>query len=90
MLDQPLSFARVIFWVLLALFAACAVWRLFLGYPKPRSSHRLLAPREVAFLGAAAEATFPAGGAIPLAGRDADLPGYADAFLFSLPAHLRL
>ncbi len=80
----------MIFWILLALFAAYAVWRLFLGYPKPRTSHRLLARREAAFLDAAAEATFPPGGAIPLSGRDADLPGYAEGFLLSLPGRLRL
>lgn len=80
----------MIFWVPLALFAAYSVWRLFLGYPRPSGSHRLIAPREAAFLDAAAEATFPPGGAIPLSGRDADLPGYADSFLLSLPSHLRL
>jgi hypothetical protein len=80
----------VLFWILLALFVAYSVWRLFLGYPKPRSSHRLLARREAAFLDAAAEATFPPGSAIPLSGRDADLPGYTDSFLLSLPGHLRL
>jgi hypothetical protein len=81
-------------WILLAIFVACfvayAVWRLFLGYPRPRRGYRLVAPREVAFLDAAAEASFPSGGVIPLSGRDADLPGYADSFLLSLPGHLRL
>ena len=81
---------RVIVWSLLALVVAYSVWRLFIGYPRPRASYGLLAAREAAFLDAAAEATFPAGGAIPLSGRDADLPSYADAFLRSLPRHLRL
>lgn len=80
----------MIVWSLVALFAAYSVWRLFFGYPRPRGSHRLIAAREAAFLDAAAEATFPPGGAIPLSGRDADLPGYADGFLASLPKHLRL
>jgi hypothetical protein len=80
----------VILWLLLALFAAYAFARILLGYPRPRSALRLLAAREAAFLDAAAEATFPAGGAIPLSGRDADLPGYVDGFLLALPAHLRL
>ena len=39
---------------------------------------------------AAAEATFPAGGAIPLAGGDAELPVYADGFAGALPAAVRL
>ncbi|MFP6622698.1 MAG: hypothetical protein VCC20_04400 [Myxococcota bacterium] len=80
----------MIVWILLALCVAYAVWRLFLGYAKPSGPHRLLARREAAFLEAAAEAMFPPGGAIPLSGRDADLPGYAEAFLVSLPAQLRL
>jgi hypothetical protein len=80
----------VIVWSLLLLFVAYSVWRLFLGYPRPRRTYGLLAAREVAFLDAAAEATFPPGGAIPLSGRDADLPGYAEGFLASLPRHLRL
>jgi hypothetical protein len=80
----------VVFWLLFALFAAYTVWRLFLGYPQPRRRYRLVAVREVAFLEAAAEATFPPGGAVPLSGREADLPGYADSFLGSLPKHLQL
>jgi hypothetical protein len=83
----------VTFWLLLvfgAAFVAYALWRLFLGYPPRGERFRLLSAREAAFLDAAAEATFPAGGAIPLSGRDADLPGYADSFLDSLPSHLRL
>jgi hypothetical protein len=80
----------VIVWTLLVLSGAYAAWRLALGYPKPPRSYRCLARREAAFLEAAAEALFPSGGAIPLSGREADLPGYADSFLLSLPAHLRL
>lgn len=81
-------------WLLFALASVCAcgyaVWRLFLGYPPLRTELRLLARREAAFLDAAGEAVFPAGGAVPLAGVDADLPGYADGFVASLPSHLRL
>jgi len=71
----------VIVWVLLALSIAYAFWRLLLGYPKPSRPYRSLARREAAFLDAAAEAMFPPGGAIPLSGGDADLPGYAESFL---------
>jgi hypothetical protein len=80
----------VLFWLILAFVLAYSTWRLFLGYPRVRESYRLLAPREVAFLDSAAAAVFPPGGAIPLAGADAGLPRYADGFLTSLPAHLRL
>ncbi len=82
------------FWILLALFAAYAIRRILLGYPRPEPrsgrAYRIVAPREAAFLDAAAEASFPAGGVMPIGGREADLPGYADAFLGSLPRHLRL
>jgi hypothetical protein len=80
----------VIVWILLALFLAYTGWRLLLGYPSPRRSHRIVNAREAAFLDAAAEAIFPPGGPIPLSGRQADLPAYADGFLLSLPSHLRL
>jgi hypothetical protein len=77
-------------WLLLIVFVAWAFRRLLLGYPRPRAVHRVLAPRDAAFLDAAAEATFPPGGAIPLSGLEADLPGYTDRFLDPLPGHLRL
>jgi hypothetical protein len=80
----------VILWLLLVSFAAYALARIFLGYPQPGSRLRLVGRRDAAFLDAAADATFPPGGPLPLAGRDADLPGYVDAFLLSLPPHLRL
>ena len=80
----------MLFWVLLLLFAGYSVWRLFLGYPPPRGRYRHVTDREAAFLDAAAEAIFPAGGAIPLSGRAADLPSYADGFLESIPKQVRL
>ena len=86
----------MVFWILLAVFVTClvvwAVRRLFLGYPQLRRSYRIVTAREAAFLDAAAGATFPfpAGGVLPLSGADADLPGYTDSFLVSLPRHLRL
>ena len=80
----------MIVWIVVGLFAAYTGWRLFLGYPPARRSHRYVRSREAAFLDAAAEAVFPEGGAITLSGREADLPAYADGFLGSLPAHLRL
>ena len=64
-------------WLILLAAIAIAVRRLLVGYPRPGApALAILAPREACFLDAAAEATFPAGGAIPLAGRDAGLPRY--------------
>lgn len=57
-----------------------AVWRLFLGYPRQRGPFEHLMPWEAAFLDAAAEAMFPAGGAIALSGIDANLPRYVDRY----------
>lgn len=80
----------VLFWILFAAFVAYAIARLFVGYPQPATALRLIRPREAAFLDAAADAIFPAGGAIPLAGRDAGVPGYADRFAMALTPELRL
>ena len=76
--------------LLAAALIAYAIKRLFLGYPQPKVRLDVMRPREAAFLDAAADAIFPAGGAIPLAGRDAALPSYADGFAKALPAHVRL
>jgi hypothetical protein len=62
--------------LLAAALIAYAIKRLFLGYPQPKVRLDVMRPREAAFLDAAADAIFPAGGAIPLAGRDAALPSY--------------
>ena len=64
--------------------------RFFAGYPKPAGPLAVLARREACFLDAAASATFPAGGAIPLAGSEAGLPRYVDRWLKALPARQRL
>jgi hypothetical protein len=74
----------VILTVLIALAIAFAVWRLFLGYPRHERAFSHLRPGEVAFLDAAAEAMFPAGGAIAISGRDADLPRYVDRYFETL------
>jgi hypothetical protein len=74
----------VIVTALLLAALAYAVWRLFLGYPRPERSFAHLRPWEVAFLDAAAEAMFPAGGAMALSGRDADLPRYVDRYFATL------
>ena len=79
-------------YALLSLIAAAGYtgYRIFVGYPRPAGRFVILAPREVRFLDAVAEATFPAGGAIPLAGLDAGLPRYVDRWLVALAARQRL
>ena len=70
-------------------FLVFGLRRFFAGYPRPVESLGVLTPREARFLDAAAEATFPAGGAIPLAGKDAGLPRYVDGWLKALPGRQR-
>lgn len=72
--------------VLVVSALAYTVWRLALGYGAPRRATRQLFRHEVAFLDAAAEAMFPEGGAIPLSGLEADLPGYVDRYVDTLPS----
>jgi len=76
-------------WLLLAAVLGYALIRIFSGYPRPPASTRVLAPREVAFLEAAALATFPPGGAIPASGSEADLPAYTDRWLQVLHPRMR-
>ncbi|MGH0036703.1 MAG: gluconate 2-dehydrogenase subunit 3 family protein [Myxococcota bacterium] len=76
--------------VLLLAALAYAVWRLFLGYPRRERTFDHLRPGEVAFLDAAADAMFPAGGALDLSGRDVDLPGYVDRYFATLNGSKRL
>jgi len=77
-------------WVLAAFALGYAFSRVALGYPpSPRRFHSLLRS-EVAFLAAAAEATFPAGGDIPPSGLDADLPAYTDRLLKAAHPRMRL
>lgn len=52
--------------------------RIFAGYPRPASAPESLSRRELATLKAVSEALFPAGGAIPVSGREADVAGYVD------------
>lgn len=77
-------------WLATGALLACALWRMALGYPKPRRRTRWLSRAEVAFLSGAAEATFPPGGAIATSGIDADLPSYTDRFLSVSPPRMRL
>lgn len=72
-------------WVLIGAGLAYAAGRIFAGYPRPGAEFRHLAGRDVAFLNAAAEATFPAGGAIPSSGGEARTAIYTDRWLSVLP-----
>ena len=69
--------------VALLVVAVFLVWRTRLGYP--RATLRVLGRGEAAFVAAAAETLFPAGAGLPVDGRAADLPAYADAYLAALP-----
>ncbi len=79
----------MIFLVLFLGLLAFLGFRLFWGYPKPQRDFQMLAPRDVAFLDAAADVFFPAGEGMPLSGLEADLPGYAEAYLSELPVQKR-
>lgn len=73
--------------VALIVIAAFVGYRGWLGYPAAR--HACLSRGEAAFLTAAAETLFPPDPGLPLDGRAADLPGYADEYLAVLPARQR-
>ena len=78
--------------VFLVLFGGLTVFlgfRLFWGYPRPQRDFQILARRDAAFLDAAADVFFPADEGMPLSGLEADLPGYADAYLSELPVQKR-
>jgi hypothetical protein len=78
-------------------FAAVAVgfllgWaavRLAVGYP-PATGFRRLARREVAFLRAAGDTLFPAGGPLPPSGSEARIAEYVDDYLGVVPARMRV
>jgi hypothetical protein len=77
-------------WILLGAAVGYGLVRVWAGYPRPRRTHAVLAPREVAFLCAAGNATFPAGGEPSPSGEEADLAGYTDHWLTLVPARMRL
>jgi hypothetical protein len=79
----------VYWWIAIAGVTLQAVRRFPLGYPAPEKDLVVLAPSEVAFLDATADVMFPSAGAIPVSGRESDLPGYVDRFLTSLRPRLR-
>ena len=76
-------------WVVVAVLAALALRRIFGGYPPAGARYLYLSRREVAFLNAAGDTTFPRGGGIPASGSDADVAGYTDRWLALLPSRIR-
>lgn len=79
----------MVFLVLFLALVGFIGFRLLWGYPKPNRGYQVLAPRDAAFLDAAAEVFFPAHAGMPLSGLEADLPGYADDYLAQLPVQKR-
>jgi len=76
--------------VAIIVLALVLVHRLAVGYPEPETSYDVLAPRDVAFLQAAAESFFPANGPMAAAGADVDMPAFADRYLAALPSRQQL
>ncbi|MDJ0848744.1 MAG: hypothetical protein QNK04_10225 [Myxococcota bacterium] len=76
-------------WLILGAAAIYALARFFAGYPRPARPLGVLAPREAAFLDAAAEATFPPGGAIAISGCEAEVAAYTDRWLQVLHPRIR-
>jgi hypothetical protein len=75
------------------LFAALLTWvfaRVFWGYPRPLYRPQALSRRELAFVEAAATATFPPGGAIAASGADAEVGAYTDRWMATLHPRMRL
>ncbi len=70
----------------IALFLKTALLlRFVVGYPAPERELRGLGRGTWAFVVAAGETLFPAGGAIPPSSEDVDVPGYLDAWMADLP-----
>lgn len=89
---EPVIIGPVIVWLCIALAVFLIFRRIFFGYSawaKPAANFSVLAPREVALISSTAEVMFPADGAIPFSGLEADLPGYADRFLSALEPRIR-
>lgn len=71
----------VLWWLLIAIAVAYGVTRVAAGYPRPVRRYAQLSRAEVATIAAAAEATFPPGGAIPSSALEAGVLSYTDRLL---------
>ena len=77
-------------WIAIAVLLGTGVYRVACRYPRPVRRYRSLMRGEAAFIGAVAEAMFPAGGAIPESGLEADVPGYVDRLIAASHPRIRL
>ncbi len=77
-------------WFLALAALGYAVVRIFAGYATPARPAAVLSRRELGFLDAAADTLFPAGGAIPLSGREAGVPAYVDRYVEAVPRRMRI
>ncbi len=77
-------------WLLSSAALGYGLLRVWAGYPRPERAYAVLAPREVALLSAAGNATFPAGGELSPSADDAELAEYTDRWLTVLPPRMRL
>jgi hypothetical protein len=82
------SASRMILGMLGIAMVSYAVFRVGFGYPETR--HASLTRADAAFVARAAEAMYPAGGAIPSSGVDADVPAYLDRFLIASVPRIRI
>jgi hypothetical protein len=79
--------------LLAAVLLAIAVWglrRLFGGYGATLAPGPVLSRRERAFVDAASEAMFPAGGEIPTSGQEARVTDYVERYVERVPPRIRL
>lgn len=79
-------------WVGIALVGVVlllAARRVFAGYPRPAAPARVLSAGELAFLSAAADATYPAGGAISASGVEAHVAERTDAWMAEVDPGMR-
>lgn len=86
--ELPYSGPRMVLGLLGMAALGYAVYRVGFGYP--HSEYRCLTRADAALVASAAEAMYPAGGAIPSSGVEADLPGYLDRFLVASVARIRI
>jgi len=78
-------------WVLILLIVvALGAYRFLAGYPRPPIALGALAPREYATIAAAAQASYPHGGAIVPSGLEAGIPAHVDRFVAAQPPATRL
>jgi hypothetical protein len=77
-------------WIAIAVLIGCGVYRVAGRYPRPTRPYRALLRAEAAFISSVAEAMFPAGGAIPESGLEAEIPGYIDRLIAASQPRIRI